>query len=160
MPYRRSARLRWEDVDLPVGVLRLPDAQAGARTVPLGAPAIALLGALPRPGEYVVCGRKDDAPLRYPAVAATWKKIRNAAGLANARMHDLRHTVGSDAGAAGMNAFMVRDLLGHKTLAMTERYVSQDTGPLLRAADQVVGRVADALAGKISERSEAEESGD
>ena len=98
--------------------------------------------------------------MRYPAVAATWKKIRNAAGLANARMHDLRHTVGSDAGAAGMNAFMVRDLLGHKTLAMTERYVSQDTGPLLRAADQVVGRVADALAGKISERSEAEESGD
>lgn len=140
--------LRWAHVDLSAGVLRLPDAKTGARKVPLGTPAIALLQSLPRQGELVVWGRVPGTLLTFPALAGTWKKVRAAAGLTNARLHDLRHTIGSYAGAAGMNAFMVRDLLGHKTLAMTGRYVSQDTSPLRRAADQVAGRVAAALAGR------------
>jgi integrase len=69
-----------------------------------------------------------------------------AAELKNARLHDFRHNVGTFAGQAGMNAFTVRDILGHKTLAMTGRYVSQDTNPLRRSADQVAGRVTAALA--------------
>ena len=60
----------------------------------------------------------------------------------------LRHTLGTYAGQAGLNAFMVRDLLGHKTLAMTGRYVERDTDPLRAAADAVSGRVAAELAGK------------
>ena len=50
--------------------------------------------------------------------------IRDRAGLTDVRLHDLRHTTGTYAGAAGLNAFIVRDLLGHKTLAMTGRYVT------------------------------------
>lgn len=74
--------------------------------------------------------------------------VRKAGGLKNARLHDLRHTVGTFAGQAGLNAFIVRDILGHRTLAMTDRYVSQDTDPLRRAADEVAGRVAVAFARK------------
>lgn len=140
--------LRWADVDLAAGVLRLTDAKAGARTVPLGAPAIALLRGLPRIGERVVSGRRPGSPLTLPALEAAWKKVRTAAGLSNARIHDLRHTVGTYAGQAGLNAFTVRDVLGHKGLAMTGRYVSADTAPLRRAADEVAGRVAAALAGE------------
>jgi hypothetical protein len=40
---------------------------------------------------------------------------------------------------------MIRDLLGHKTLAMTGRYVERDNNPLRAAADQVAGRIAAAL---------------
>ena len=137
--------LHWADVDLDAGVLRLRDAKAGARAVPLGAPALALLRELPRRGGTVVCGRKPGSPLTLPALEAAWKKVRTAAGLANARVHDLRHTVGTFAGHAGLNAFTVRDVLGHKGLAMTGRYVSADTAPLRRAADEVAGRVAAAL---------------
>lgn len=137
--------LRWADVDLTAGVLRLPDAKAGARAVPLGAPAIALLTELPHIGQYVVTGRKPGSVLTLPALEAAWKKVRTTAGLTNARVHDLRHTVGTYAGQAGLNAFTVRDVLGHKGLAMTGRYVSADTAPLRRAADEVAGRVASAL---------------
>jgi len=42
----------------------------------------------------------------------------------------------------------VRDLLGHKTLAMTSRYVERDTTPLRAAADRVANRIADAMSGK------------
>lgn len=147
-------QLRWKDVDLANGVLRLPDAKAGARIVPLGAPAVALLKSLQDRRDLVVWGKDLTTPLTYDALAATWKKVRVDAGISNARLHDLRHTIGSYAGAAGMNAFMVRDLLGHKTLAMTGHYVSQDTGPLQRAADEVVGRVANAMASKTNDRTQ------
>jgi integrase len=148
--------LRWTDVDLEAGVLRLPDAKAGARNVPLGAPAIELLHALPHDGVLVVTGRTKGSALTLPMLEKVWSKVRTAAGLENARLHDLRHTVGTFAGQAGLNAFTVRDILGHKTLAMTGRYVSQDTDPLRRAADQVAGRVAAALAGtRVKNQSES-----
>jgi integrase len=89
------ASLRWQDVDLDAGVLRLPDAKAGVRSVPLGAPAIELLRSLPRQPPLVANGRKPGTPLTMPALQAAWKKIRTAAGLSNARLHDLRHTVGT-----------------------------------------------------------------
>lgn len=40
---------------------------------------------------------------------------------------------------------MIRDLLGHKTLAMTGRYVERDTNPMRAAADRVAGRIAAAM---------------
>jgi hypothetical protein len=43
---------------------------------------------------------------------------------------------------------MVRDLLGHKTMAMTGRYVEKATEPLRAAADVVSGRVAAAMDGQ------------
>ncbi len=43
---------------------------------------------------------------------------------------------------------MVRDLLGHKTMAMTGRYVEKATEPLRAAADAVSGRVAAAMNGR------------
>ncbi|HEX7408131.1 MAG TPA: site-specific integrase [Candidatus Binatia bacterium] len=119
--------LRWEDVDLEGGVLRLPDAKAGARTVALGASAATLLAELPRNGKHVVHSAfSSDRPLSCSALEDAWDRIRTSAKIPDARLHDLRHTVGTYGGQAGLNAFMVRDLLGHKTLAMTGRYVQRD----------------------------------
>jgi len=47
---------------------------------------------------------------------------------------------------AGANAFLVRDLLGHKTLAMTGRYVERAADPLRALADRVADRVTAAMA--------------
>ncbi len=80
----------------------------------------------------------------------SWRRIRKAAELEDVRLHDLRHTVGTYAGQTGANAFLVRDKLGHKTLAMTGRYVSQDAGPLRELNDRVEQRIASALAGEAT----------
>ena len=69
------------------------------------------------------------------------------AGFDDVRFHDLRHTVATYAGQTGANAFLVRDALGHKTLAMAGRYVNRDADPLRRLADQVADRISAALAG-------------
>lgn len=140
--------LTWDRVDLQAGLLRLADAKAGARNVPLGAAAIALLSELPRDGSaYVVPGARPDVPLSIWTLEGAWQRIRRLAEIDNARLHDLRHTVGTYAGQAGLNAFIVRDLLGHKTLAMTGRYVERDANPLRAAADVVSGRIAAAMSG-------------
>ena len=60
-------------------------------------------------------------------------------------MHDLRHTAGTFAALAGANAFAVRDLLGHRTLAMTSRYVERAAGMAQNAAEVMSNRVAAAL---------------
>jgi integrase len=142
--------LKWEHVDAAAGVLRLADAKAGARNVPLSGVAIALLEGLPRTGPYVVGG---NAPMNRWTLDNQWCRIRKSAGISNGRIHDLRHSVGTYAGAAGLNAFTVRDLLGHKTLAMTDRYVSAYTNPLRAAADEAVAPIAAALAAGAARKS-------
>lgn len=59
-----------------------------------------------------------------------------------------RETVGTYAGQTGANAFLVRDLLHHKSLAVTGRYVSRDVNPVRELSDQVGGRIAAGLEGK------------
>jgi integrase len=113
----------------------------------LRAPAASLLAELPRNGKHVVHSAfSSDRTLSCSALEDAWDRIRTSAKIPDARLHDLRHTVGTYAGQAGLNAFMIRDLLGHKTLAMTGRYVERDTSPMRAAADQVAGRIAAAMA--------------
>ncbi len=136
--------LRWKDVDLEASMLFLPDSKTGAKAVPLGAPAREYIRTLERRGDFVVPGTQSGSPLSKNTLECAWRRIRDKAGL-KARIHDLRHTVGTFAGQSGLNSFLVRDILGHKTLAITGRYVSQDSVPLLRAADEVSRRIHAAL---------------
>ncbi|HYD67571.1 tyrosine-type recombinase/integrase [Azospirillum sp.] len=80
--------------------------------------------------------------------AAARANLALPAGITDARLHDMRHTVGTYAGQAGANAFLVRDKLGHKTLAMTGRYVNRDADPLRDLSDKVEGRISAALGAK------------
>lgn len=141
--------LRWADFDAQAGVVRLPDAKAGARTVPLGAPALVLMKAFQEQGTagpYVCHGSNPKEPLAKTTLHHVWNAVRKAAELPTSRMHDFRHTVGTYAAQAGMNAFLVRDLLGHRTMSMTGRYVERHADPVRVAADAVANRVSAAMA--------------
>lgn len=127
------------------GVIHLQDAKAGARDVMLGKVALDLLAVAKRNGPFVIPNSTADQPLAGSTLEDAWRRIAKNAGLTNARLHDLRHTVGTYAGQGGHNAFIVRDLLGHKTLAMTSRYVGRDVDPLRSAADDVSNGIAAAL---------------
>jgi integrase len=74
-----------------------------------------------------------------------WARLRERAGIPDGRLHDLQHSVGTFAALAGANAFVVRDLLGHKTLAMTGRYVERAADMVRATADAVSNRVVAAL---------------
>jgi site-specific recombinase XerD len=47
---------------------------------------------------------------------------RKKADLADVRFHDLRHTFATRLVQAGIDLYVVKELLGHKTISMTMRY--------------------------------------
>jgi len=139
-------RLRWHDIDFELAVLRLQDTKTGPQTRPLGAAALRFLDTLPRENEWVIPGRDPGAPLVN--LAKPWGRIRKRAGIPDARLHDLRHTLGSHAAHIGIHARLIRDLLGHRSMATTERYLNTSADPRRAAADRVSSRIAAALEGR------------
>ena len=92
--------LLWDHVDFERECLRLPDSKTGAKIVYLNAPARALLQQLPRMANNprVIPGTRADSA--GAAIEKAWAGARAAAGLADIRLHDLRHSFAS-VGAAG-----------------------------------------------------------
>jgi integrase len=139
--------LRWQNVDVSGRAIRLQDAKAGGRTVHLGAAAVVILDAIEKKDRegYVCHGGDANVPLSVNIAEKAWRRLRKNAGIADGRLHDLRHTVGTFAALAVANAFAVRDLLGHRTLAMTGRYVERAADMVRATADAVSNRVAAAF---------------
>lgn len=144
--------LRWEDVDEDRTLLCLSDAKTGARAIPLAAPVTHLLESLDEHGPYVFPALSGETPMSRHAFHNYWAKVRDASGLNDVRPHDLRHTAGTYAAQAGFNAFLVRDFLGHRSLAMSGRYVERAVDPIRGTADAVSGRIADALDGRSGKK--------
>jgi integrase len=89
----------------------------------------------------------NGTPLRYTLLDKAWRRIRSAANIDNAHLHDFRHTVGTFGAQAGLNSFMLRDALGHKTVAMTAKYVERHADTLRIAVEPVAARIASAMRG-------------
>ena len=89
--------LRWEYVK--EDYIELPDAKTGGRVVPLGPEARAILSSLPREEDnpWVISGRLTGSHLTD--LQRPWRRIRKRAGLEDVRIHDLRHSFASRAGA-------------------------------------------------------------
>ena len=51
-----------------------------------------------------------------------WAKVIGKSGVSDFGFHDLRHTAASRMVMAGMDLYTVKEILGHKTLTMTQRY--------------------------------------
>jgi integrase len=77
---------------------------------------------------------------------AFWRRLMAATGLVNARPHDCRHTVATLGAMAGGTAFTLRDLLGHKTVAVTAGYVARTVDPVRALSEDVGSRIGPALA--------------
>ena len=137
--------LRWEDVNLKAGELRLRDTKTGPRMVPLSPAALRLLADLPRAagGEWVIPGRKPGAHM--VRLGSAWRLLRKRAGLDDVRLHDLRHSFASSALALGESLPMIARLLGHRQIASTVRYAHLARSSVHEAA----ARVADSLAEDI-----------
>jgi integrase len=143
--------LRWEQVDIEAGVLLLSETKAGRpQVVVINAPARQTLKSLPCPADspWVLPSRDPARPLTKEVIESKWRKIREVAGFPDVRLHDLRHTVGTYAGQSGANAFLIRDLLRHKDLSMTGRYVNRADDPVRTLSELVGERISAAMTGR------------
>lgn len=137
--------LKWEYVDLERGFLRLPESKTGAKTVPLGAPALEILAALPRESEYVFPAQRAGATGCFTGLQKFWERVRADAGLHDVRLHDLRHSFASFAVAGGAGLYLVGKILGHRQARTTEVYAHVADDPLRTVADHTARRIAAAM---------------
>ena len=135
--------LRWEDVHLEAGELRLRDSKTGPRTISLSAAAVSVLAGLSRtPGNpWVIPGARPGA--RLSSLFAAWSRVRSAAGLEDVRLHDLRHSYASRALALGESLPVIARLLGHARIQTTARYAHLTRDSVKEAATRIAQNIAD-----------------
>ena len=139
--------VRWEHVDFEAGRLLLPNTKTGRRHHDMPTPALAVLANLPRAGDWAFTNN-GKAPATYKYVRAQFAAAAKEAGLEDVRLHDLRRGVMTAAAAAGVGTHVLRDLLGHKSTAMADRYIRHVGNPVRDAREQVAGQMAAMMQGK------------
>lgn len=137
---------KWQDFDLSRRIWRIPMSKSGkARHVPLADGAMNVLATMPRNlhTDYVFANPKTNKP--YRSIFSSWNTARKQAGLADVRMHDLRHSFASLLINSGRTLYEVQHILGHTQVKTTQRYahLSQDT--LLDAANAATRAVGSVM---------------
>jgi integrase len=64
-----------------------------------------------------------------------WQPVVKAAGLADFRFHDLRHTFASRLVARGVSSYIVQHAGGWRTASMMQRYAHLDPGTIRAAVE-------------------------
>ncbi len=143
------ARLRREEVR--DDRLELADSKTGPRTVLLNEPARQIVERRMRMGNgpwvFPSSRHPSGRPSREPRL---WHRVRREAGIEDVRLHDLRHTVASQAALNGVPLPVVSRLLGHSSVRMTLRYAHVGDKEIEAAAERVGQVMASLMALKCS----------
>ena len=128
-------KLQWSEVDGER--LKLAHTKTGPRRVWLSKAAQAILARQARAASpYVFTSpRHPDRPLSD--TLSLWRRARTEAGFEDVRLHDLRHTVASQAVARGVPLSTVARMLGHADPTMTLRYAHVGNSDLQAAAERI-----------------------
>lgn len=124
-------KLRFGDIDLDQQGIHVRAEHARSkkgRIVPVGTTRFRTLlkwlrigpDGQPKAADLPVFSRGDDMALK--SVRTAWERARTTAGLTDLRFHDLRGEYASRLMEHGVPLSQVRDLLGHSSIVVTERY--------------------------------------
>lgn len=117
---------RWEHIDFEARTWFVPHTKSGKpRTVQLSDTLVALLRSVPRQedgqgAEWVFPSPRTGQP--FVSIFYGWDAARKKAGLAEVRMHDLRHTFASLLINSSYELYDVMSALGHTQMRTTMRY--------------------------------------
>jgi integrase/transposase len=139
--------LKWPHVDWQHANFNLHDSKTGPRSVPVSAQVMALLRTIhdhrgnPREGR-VVTSRTGG---KLTGINRTWAQIREAAGIPDVRIHDLRHSFASDALMSGVPLAVVGEMLGHRQHSSTQRYAHLANSVVRQAVEVTNLRISEAI---------------
>jgi integrase len=143
---REALDAKWQDIDWDQKSWRIPKTKSGrARHVPLSKGAVDLIASVPRFEGCPYFLPNPQTYLPFVSIYHAWNTARTSVGLADVRIHDLRHSFASFLINAGRSIYEVQKILGHTQISTTQRYshLSQET--LIDAADAVTLTVGNAL---------------
>ena len=115
-------RLRWQDLDFSAGLILIRDSKNGEpRHVPMDSTVQSHLESYPRrPGVEWVFSNSSGQRLRD--IRGGFHNALQRAGLTDLHFHDLRHTYASQWVQSGGDLYVLKDILGHKSITITQRY--------------------------------------
>ena len=115
--------LTWAQVDFKKGLIRVERTKSGlSRLIPINASLYSVLEAFrgQSSGAFLFRNAKTEKPLG--SVKTAFKAACRRAGIIGLRFHDLRHTFASRLVENGADLITVKELLGHSSVKITERY--------------------------------------
>jgi integrase len=134
----------WSQIDLNRATLTLEETKNGSRrTLHLTAPVLDMLKERAKV-------RRIDTGLLFPSrvnpkqpvdLRTPWENALKAAGIEDFHWHDLRHTFASMAAMSGASLPELAALLGHKTLAMVQRYAHLSPAHTASLAERVASKM-------------------
>lgn len=140
--------LKWTDVDLEAKLVTVRGVTAKTgqtRRIPLNIEALGVL----RGWQRQALNAERDAHVfagaggrRLGRVDHAWATAAGLAGLSGFRFHDLRHHFASRLVMAGVPLNTVRELLGHSSLEMTQRYAHLGPDNLASAVEKIAAVAA------------------
>jgi integrase len=139
--------LTWADVDLERGTATFRHTKnKDVRTVALAPDVIELLRARRGIGKGLVFPAPPDPkrPDRPPVpidLRSAWETALRRAGIADFRIHDLRHTAASYLAMEGASLAEIAAVLGHRTLQMVGRYSHLSEEHTARASSRIADRI-------------------
>ncbi|MCR9272547.1 MULTISPECIES: tyrosine-type recombinase/integrase [Mameliella] len=131
--------LEWRDLDLELGLWIRPPEKTKDRTrkrITLSNAAVALLRGMQETAEhpFVFPTSKGTA---MPDLKRPWAWLKEETGIADLRIHDLRHSFASLLISSGETLETIGKLLGHSQHQTTLRYAHLMDDPMRRAAERV-----------------------
>lgn len=132
--------LQWDQVNVEQGIITILDTKNSERKdIPMDETVKALLKGMERKGDLVF-SIKAGKPLYPMKLHFAFRKALEKSGIDDFRFHDLRHTFASNLVMAGVKIEKVQKLMGHKMIAMTQRYAHLAPGYLSESV-KVLDRV-------------------
>lgn len=129
-------KAQWQHVDLERKSWLIPISKTGrSRHVPLSTAAIDVLSVIPQlPGcPWLLPNPATRKP--YNDIKRAWATARDAAGVSDLHIHDLRHSAASFMINAGIDLFAVGRILGHADHQSTMRYSHLANDTLMKAVE-------------------------
>src|SRR2546422_1719947 len=130
--------LRWQDLDFSSGFILVRDSKNGqARQVPMDSMISTVLRSWPRLSDQDIVFTSVMTGGRIVDVRTGFLNSCKRAELTDLHFHDLRHTFASQFVMAGGDLYILKEILGHKSLAMTTRYSHLSPTYKIKAIDRM-----------------------
>ncbi len=134
--------LTWDAINFQTKTAHLPKTKNGEqRILTLTADAIAELMRFRQIGGYVFPHNRHQGAY-FRNFDCHWREALQSAGIKDFRFHDLRHTCASLLAMNGASLLEIAQVLGHKSITMTQRYSHLCIEHKASLTDRVFGGIA------------------
>jgi integrase len=131
--------LKWRQVYQQEQYLAVEETKnTEVRYIPMNQTMRQMFQIIPKISEYVFV-QKNGQP--YSWIGRVWKNVKQKSKV-SCRFHDLRHTYASHLVMNGVDLTTVKELLGHKSLTMVDRYTHLSIDHKKRAVETLDGSLS------------------